>query len=100
MAKLHAVPGGKGKDKRFCLIYGVGLFPAQQVKQLTAGQVGFSAGESGRVPLHLIEGTRAHVRAQLLASLDAFFDISADEEAGETSSSAPRRIEEAPDAGC
>jgi hypothetical protein len=93
MAKLHAVPGGKGKDKTVCLVYGVGLFPARRVAQLTAGQ-------SGRVPLHLIEGTRDHVRAQLLASLDAFFDICVDEEAGKTASSARRQTEEAPDAGC
>jgi hypothetical protein len=100
MAKLHAVPGGKGKDKTVCLVYGVGLFPARRVAQLTAGQVGLGQGRSGRVPLHLIEGTRDHVRAQLLASLDAFFDICVDEEAGKTASSARRQTEEATDAGC
>lgn len=100
MAKRHVVPGRKGEDKRFCLVYGVGLFPAQQVDQLTAGRVGPGESRSGRIPLHLIEGPCAHVRAQLLASLDAFFDTCADEEAGETASSARRQTEEVADAGC
>ncbi|MCE2485641.1 MAG: hypothetical protein J4F42_09035 [Desulfurellaceae bacterium] len=92
MAELRAISGGKGKNKTFCLVYGVGLFPAQQIDQLRAGQVEFGAGGHGRVPLHLIEGSRAHIRAQLLASLDAFFDIYADEEAEETAAVArPRR---------
>ena len=48
------------------------------------------------VPLHLIEGSRAHIRTQLPASPDAFFDICVDEEADE----ARRRTQEAPDAAC
>ncbi len=91
MAELRAISGGKGKDKTFCLVYGVGLFPAQQIDQLQAGQVEFGAGRHARVPLHLIEGSRAHIRAQLLASLDAFFDIYADEETEEIAVARPKR---------
>jgi len=92
MAELRAISGGKGKDKTFCLVYGVGLFPAQQIDQLQAGRVEFGADRHARVPLHLIEGSRAHIRAQLLASLDAFFDIHADEAAEETAAVArPKR---------
>lgn len=90
MAELRAISGGKGKDKTFCLVYGVGLFPAQQIDQLQAGQVEFGADRHARVPLHLIEGSRAHIRAQLLASLDAFFDIYADEEAEEKAAAVAR----------
>ena len=96
MAELRAISGRKGKDKTFCLVYGVGLFPAQQIDQLQAGQVEFGAGRHARVPLHLIEGSRAHIRAQLLASLDAFFDIYADEEAEETASAAVARPKRPP----
>ena len=35
-------------------------------------------GSESRVTLHLIEGTREQIRAQLLASIDAFFDIYGD----------------------
>ena len=95
MAELRAISGGKGKDKTSCLVYGVGLFPAQQIDQLQAGRVEFGAGGHGRVPLHLIEGSRAHIRAQLLASLDAFFDIY-DEAAEETASAAVARPKRPP----
>ena len=96
MAELRAISGGKAEDKTFCLVYGVGLFPAQQINQLQAGQVEFGAGRHARVPLHLIEGSRAHIRAQLLASLDAFFDIYADEAAAETASAAVARPKRPP----
>lgn len=96
MAELRAISGGKGKDKTFYLVYGVGLFPARQIAQLQAGRVEFSADRHARVPLHLIEGSRAHIRAQLLARLDAFFDIYADEEAEETASAAVARPKRPP----
>ena len=96
MAELRAISGGKGKDRTFCLVHGVGLFPAQQIDRLRAGRVELGAGRHARVPLHLIQGSRAHIRAQLLASLDAFFDIYADEEAEETASASVARPKRPP----
>jgi len=32
-------------------------------------------GSSGRVTMHLIEGTRAQIRRQLMQSIDAFFEL-------------------------
>jgi len=75
MAKLRAITGGKGKEKIFALVYGVRLYPAGQVTQVSVGEAVLRDGTSSRVPLHLIEGTREQIRAQLLASIDAFFDI-------------------------
>jgi hypothetical protein len=75
MAKLRAITGGKGKERTFALIYGVRLYPAGQVIQVSEGEAVLRGGTSSRVPLHLIEGTREQIRAQLLASIDAFFDI-------------------------
>ncbi|MBI3301832.1 MAG: hypothetical protein HYZ72_07110 [Deltaproteobacteria bacterium] len=79
MAKLRAIPGGKGKEKTFSLIYGLRLYPAGAVAQVTEGEAVLRDGASSRVPLHLIEGTREQIRAQLLASIDAFFDIYSDD---------------------
>jgi len=42
---------------------------------LASGKVGFTSGEEGRVTLHVIDGTRAQIEEQLLASIDAFFDL-------------------------
>ena len=90
MAKLRAITGGKGKEKTFALIYGVRLYPAGEVSQVTEGEAVLRDGVSSRVPLHLIEGTREQIRAQLLASLDAFFDIYADDSVELT---APSRVQ-------
>jgi len=79
MAKLRAITGGKGKEKTFALIYGVRLYPAGEVFQVTEREAVLRDGTTSRVPLHLIEGTREQIRARLLASLDAFFDIYGDD---------------------
>jgi hypothetical protein len=74
MAKLKLVRGGA---PRYTLVYGLRLFPAGEVSMLSAGRVGFTRGEEGRVTLHVIEGTRAQIEKQLLTSIDAFFDLHA-----------------------
>ena len=72
MPKLRLVRGGRGK---LTLVYGMRLFPAAEVGTVTSGRVVFSGGEEGRVTLHVIDGTVEQIKRQLLASLDAFFDI-------------------------
>ena len=78
MAKLRAITGGKGKEKTFALIYGLRLYPIGEVARVGEGKAVLRDGTSSQVPLHLIEGTREQIRAQLLASIDAFFDIYSD----------------------
>ncbi|HEV8717914.1 MAG TPA: hypothetical protein VGX03_34495 [Candidatus Binatia bacterium] len=75
MAKLRSIAGGKGKEKTFALIYGLRLYPVGEVARVSAGETVLRDGTSSQVPLHLLEGTREQIRAQLLASIDAFFDI-------------------------
>ena len=72
MPKLKLVRGGA---RKFTLVYGMRLFPAREVNMLASGKVGFTSGEEGRVTLHVIDGTRAQIAKQLLASIDAFFDL-------------------------
>jgi len=72
MAKLKLVRGGA---PHYTLVYGMRLFPAREVTMLASGKVAFAGGEESRITLHVIEGTRAQVERQLLASIDAFFDI-------------------------
>ena len=78
MMKLKAIPGGKGKERTFALIYGLRLYPTGEVAGVGESEITLTNGTRSRVPLHLIEGTREQIRAQLLASIDAFFDIYAD----------------------
>ena len=105
MPRFKAIPGGKdakAKEKTLSLVYGLRLYPAdigEQIEQVVGGEVQLRDDSSSRVPLHIIEGTRDQIRAQLLASIDAFFDIYSDE-ALETSMSARSQQNEAEDAGC
>jgi len=75
MAKLRTIAGGKGKERTFALIYGLRLYPAGEVTRVSEGKIVLRDGTNSQVPLHLLEGTREQIRAQLLASIDAFFDI-------------------------
>lgn len=75
MARLKAITGGKGREKTFSLVYGMRLYPSGVVTHVDEGIILQLDGATSRVPLHLIEGTREQIRAQLLASIDAFFDI-------------------------
>ena len=72
MARLKLVRGGA---RKYTLVYGMRLFPAREVNMPAPGKVGFTSGEEGRVTLHVIDGTRAQIEKQLLASIDAFFDL-------------------------
>jgi hypothetical protein len=75
MAKLRAISGGKGKEKRLSLVYGLRLYRTRQVAGIDEGQVVLSDGSVSHLTLHIIDGTREQIRAQLLESIDAFFDI-------------------------
>jgi hypothetical protein len=72
MTKLRLVRGG---PRRLTLVYGMRLFPAGEVSAVTSGKVTFTSSKDGRVTLHVIDGTRQQIRRQLLASIDAFFEI-------------------------
>jgi hypothetical protein len=72
MPKLKLVRGGRPK---FTLVYGMRLFPPAEVSAVSSARVTFASGQEGRVTLHVIDGTRDQIRRQLLASVDAFFEI-------------------------
>jgi hypothetical protein len=72
MRKLKLVRGG---SPRLTLVYGMRLFPNEEVAGLTSGKVTIEGGTDGRITLHVIDGTRQQIKRQLLASVDAFFEI-------------------------
>lgn len=101
MAKLRAISGGKGKGKPLALVYGLRLYNAGEVARISENHVTLEDGTEGYVTLHLIEGTREQIRAQLLASIDAFFDIYSDPPQARRSSSPRSRKEgEGTEPGC
>jgi hypothetical protein len=76
MVKLRAIPGGKGKGKTFSLIFGVHLLPTEEVPQVIGGGIVLRDGTQKSMSLHILEGDREQIRAQVLASIDALFDRS------------------------
>ncbi|HKV56611.1 MAG TPA: hypothetical protein VJN94_18390 [Candidatus Binataceae bacterium] len=69
----------KGKAQRSALVYGMRLFAASDIAGIEDARIALADGNSGRITMHLIEGTRAQIRRQLMESVDAFFELLGDE---------------------
>ncbi|MBV8772503.1 MAG: allantoinase [Deltaproteobacteria bacterium] len=65
----------KGQQPRSALVYGMRIFAAETVAAVEAAKVSLADGTCGSVTMHLIEGTRAQIRRQLLQSVEAFFEL-------------------------
>ena len=65
----------KGAAQRSALIYGMRIFGSAEVALVDDAPVRLADGSQSRVTMHLIEGTRAQIRRQLMQSIDAFFEL-------------------------
>jgi hypothetical protein len=65
----------KGASQRGALVYGMRLFEQGSIAEVEEARVTLSDGSTARVTMHLIEGTRAQIRRQLMQSIDAFFEL-------------------------
>ncbi len=57
------------------LVYGMRLLPEGEVKEIHDATLKLVNGHEAHVTMHLIEGSRKQIEAQLKQSLDAFFDF-------------------------
>jgi hypothetical protein len=69
----------KGAAQRTALVYGMRVFGQSEVAGVEDARVRLNDGTAGRVTMHLIEGTRAQIRRQLMQSIDAFFELLGEE---------------------
>ena len=60
---------------KLALVYGMRLFPAEDLAEVQAAQVELKNGRRARVSMHLIEGSREEIERQLNSSIAAFFDF-------------------------
>lgn len=60
---------------RGALVYGMRLVDAGKMSGVDDARVRFADGGSARVTMHVIEGTHAQIRRQLMQSIDAFFEL-------------------------
>jgi hypothetical protein len=57
------------------LVYGMRLLPADEVAGVGDAPVALNNGNEARVTMHILEGSREQIEAQLRQSIDAFFDF-------------------------
>ena len=57
------------------LVYGMRLLPADDILEVGDAPVALKNGNTARVTMHVLEGSKEQIEAQLKQSLDAFFDI-------------------------
>ena len=57
------------------LVYGMRLLPADEVAEVGDAPIALKNGNQARVTMHVLEGSREQIEAQLKQSLDAFFDF-------------------------
>lgn len=88
MPTLQVIDGNKPKG--YTLVYGLRLYADADVQRVEGGTVVQADGRESRVTLHLLEGSREQIRARLLESIDAFFDIFGEEE--RTTPPSPRLV--------
>jgi hypothetical protein len=57
------------------LVYGMRLLPADEVVKVGEADVELKNGNEAHVTMHVLEGSREEIEAQLKLSVDAFFDF-------------------------
>lgn len=57
------------------LVYGMRLLPADEIASVGEAPIQLKNGNEAHVTMHVLEGSREQIEAQLRMSLDAFFDF-------------------------
>jgi hypothetical protein len=57
------------------LVYGMRLLPADEVAEVGEAPITLKNGKEAHVTMHILEGSREQIEAQLRMSIDAFFDF-------------------------
>jgi len=60
---------------KLALVYGMRLFPAEDLAEVKDAEVALNNGRAGRVTMHLIEGSKQEIERTLRQSLEAFFEM-------------------------
>jgi hypothetical protein len=60
---------------KLALVYGMRLFPAEELDAVENAEVQLKNGRTGNVTMHLIEGSKEEIERTLRQSLEAFFEM-------------------------
>jgi hypothetical protein len=60
---------------KLALVYGMRLFPAEELDERGEATITLKDGRTSRVTMHLIEGSREQIEETLRQSVEAFFEM-------------------------
>jgi hypothetical protein len=60
---------------KLALVYGMRLFPIDDLKEVREATVVLADGRSDRITMHLLDGSLEDIRRQFDQSVGAFFDL-------------------------
>jgi hypothetical protein len=60
---------------KLALVYGMRLFPADELDEVNEATVKLKDGRMARVTMHLIEGSKEQIEQTLQQSVEAFFEM-------------------------
>jgi hypothetical protein len=60
---------------KLALVYGMRLFPADELGEVGEATIKLKDGRTARVTMHLIEGSKEQIEETLRQSAEAFFDM-------------------------
>jgi acyl-CoA synthetase (AMP-forming)/AMP-acid ligase II len=60
---------------KLALVYGMRLFPEEELGEVGEAVVTLKAGRTARVTMHLIEGSKEQIEETLRQSVEAFFEM-------------------------
>jgi ribosomal 50S subunit-associated protein YjgA (DUF615 family) len=63
------------KMAKLALVYGMRLFPAEDVAQIQEAMLTLKDGRKAHVTMHVIEGSKEEIQNTLGQSIDAFFEM-------------------------
>ena len=75
LVALACLPMTELSMANLTLVYGMRLLPADEVESVGEAPVALKNGNQARVTMHVLEGSRAEIEAQLRLSIEAFFDF-------------------------
>lgn len=60
---------------KLALVYGMRLFPADELDEVTEAHIKLKGGRTARITMHLIEGSKEEIEKTLRQSMEAFFEM-------------------------
>jgi ribosomal 50S subunit-associated protein YjgA (DUF615 family) len=75
IAAIHSPADKMFNMANLTLVYGMRLLPEGEVTEINDATLKLANGHEAHVTMHVLEGSREQIEAQLKQSLDAFFDF-------------------------